>query len=287
MTTCINDDANTYSGRENSPLGLGYSPNLEFPGHIMNGKDGKFYTVKLGTKYKKWINLAVDLNNLPVDCYTTTKYPITKKIARDAETGLEEKLGGHVPFFTTYEGIPDTWPCNDDDIPLTFFGQFKDPYNKSTLLQIFVDVDVKHYQISEPLIINIELNDENIKNKVIVNKPETNNDNFDGELTTYDAYEITDFELQKEFKPLSFLYERLRLPQNDIFEEDYRNNKDFEPSSSLKFGGTSIHCQRGPTKNELLQLSYCEELPFNWGDGGIAHVTRGTYGGYDLKWDCY
>ena len=45
---CINTDLTNYSGREESPLGLGFSATPEIPGTIMNGKDGYYYIVKKG-----------------------------------------------------------------------------------------------------------------------------------------------------------------------------------------------------------------------------------------------
>ena len=62
MTICINDISKTYTGLELSPLGLGYSPDPEFTGKIMNGRDGNYYIVKDEIKHKKWEILDIDLN---------------------------------------------------------------------------------------------------------------------------------------------------------------------------------------------------------------------------------
>ena len=74
---CINTDLTNYSGREKSPLGLGFSANPEIPGTIMNGKDGHYYVVKKCTKHKKWEKIEINVNELPKDCYCESKTPIT------------------------------------------------------------------------------------------------------------------------------------------------------------------------------------------------------------------
>jgi hypothetical protein len=52
------------------------------------------------------------------------------------ETGLENKLGGHMPFFR--QG--DSWPVNPAGRPLAFVMQFVDPRpNKNELVQLFFD----------------------------------------------------------------------------------------------------------------------------------------------------
>ena len=270
---CINFSSLTYTGRENSPFGLGYAPNPEFTGKIMNGKDNKLYIIKSGTKHKKWVKFDIDIDELPDDCYHEAKIPNTTKITSDEETGLEEKIGGHKPFFV--EG--DIWPSVDGKA-LTFFGQFKHPDNEKVLIQVFVNTfgDIG----SEYEIMDIELNEENIKNQVII----TNNDLENSEI--FNAHKINKYNLHTELKPLSFLYKRLCIPENSDFEKKYYDSN-YYPRDSIKLNGTSIHCQSPGQSYNFIQINECNELPFGWGDCGIAHVKKEKYGGYYFTWDCY
>lgn len=282
MTTCINDISKIYTGLELSPLGLGYSPDPEFTGKIMNGKDGNYYIIKDEIKHKKWEILDIDLNKLPIDCYSEAKIPITKKIDPSEENELDEKFGGTKPFFVK----GDRWPINhDDNIPMVFFGQFKHPFKDNTLLQLFVDINNYHSPNELSYINEIELNLENISKQIIIPKPTCN---YDIELTTFDTYLITGYETRKELKPIHFIYERLSIPQNDNFEEKYNNHIEFYPSDGLKIGGTARYCQYPYYGiNKYLQISNCKELPYDWGDSGIAHIIDAKFEGYyDVQWDC-
>ena len=269
---CINFPSETYTGSEKSPLGLGYAPNPEFIGKIMLGKDENPYMVKEISKSKKWVKFNINIDNLPYDCYHEAKLPITTKISADEETGLEEKIGGHKPFFV--EG--DEWPSVDGK-SLTFFGQFKISDNDKILTQVFIDTfDIgEEYEIKD-----IELSEENIKNQVII----TNSDLENSEI--FDAHKITGYHLSRELKPLSFLFERLSMPENEYFRQKYFDS-DFYPYESIKLNGTSIHCQCPGQSYNLIQFRECTALPFQWGDCGIAHVKKNKYGRYYFTWDCF
>ena len=269
---CINFPSETYTGSEKSPLGLGYAPNPEFIGKIMLGKDENPYMVKEISKSKKWVKFNINIDNLPFDCYHESKIPNTIKITTDEETGLEEKIVGHKPFFV--EG--DEWPSVDGK-SLTFFGQFKISDDDKILTQVFIDTfDIgEEYEIKD-----IELSEENIKNQVII----TNSDLENSEI--FDAHKITSYHLNRELKPLSFLFERLNMPENEYFRQKYFDS-DFYPYESIKLNGTSIHCQCPGQSYNLIQFRECTALPFQWGDCGIAHVKKNKYGRYYFTWDCF
>lgn len=270
---CINFGSLTYTGRENTPLGLGYAPNPEFTGKIMNGRDKKLYIIKSGTKHKKWEPFDIDIDELPDDCYHEAKIPNTTKITDDEETGLEEKIGGHKPFFV--EG--DEWPSVDGK-SLTFFGQFKNSTNEKILTQVFVNTFGD--EGTEFEIMDIELNEENIKNQIFI----TNNDIENSKI--FNAHKINKYNLHTELKPLSFLYKRLCIPENSDFEKKYYDSN-YYPRDSIKLNGTSIHCQSPGQSINFIQINECNELPFGWGDCGIAHVKKNKYGSYYFTWDCY
>ena len=262
---CINTDSANYSGREESPLGLGFSPDPEIPGTIMNGKDGHYYVVKKGTKYKKWEKIEINVNELPKDCYHESKKPITKVVQPEDETGLEEKFGGQYPFFLEEDG--NEWPTDDEEIPYIFLGQWKHPEKNNIFILCFVNDDLSD---------NIVYESDITKKQIKIQKP----DNVQG----LDCHEIIGYENKKELKHLSHIYDRLRLQENDHFEDQY-NKSIYSNFDGCKFGGTAIYCQRNPTLNNLLQLSTCNILDFKIGDGGIAHIYENY--SWEFQWDCY
>ena len=275
MTTifkkCINNSSKTYHGREDSPLGLGYDAEAEFTGTIMNGQDGKLYTVKAGTKYKKWFPLSIDLGALPDDCYHEAKIPKTRKISFEEETGLEEKLGGSKPF--SVEG--ENWPIDERGNPYIFVAQFKHPDDQNKLIVFFIDQEFEDSDIIE-----YNLDEETLKKQIIITCPENE------KSVIYDPYIIDSYEIIKELKPLSFLNKRLRLPENDHFRNDYYESEYFA-NECIKIGGTAFHCQNEPTFNKFLQLNETGKLPVNLGDCGVGQVKQDKYGSYYFSWDCY
>ena len=275
LKKCINNTRKTYHGREESPLGLGYDPEAEFTGTIMNGQDGKLYTVRAGTKYKKWVPLSIDLGALPDDCYHEAKIPKTRKISFEEETGLEEKLGGSKPF--SVEG--ENWPIDERGNPYIFVAQFKHPDDQNKLIVFFID---QAFEDSD--IIEYNLDEETLKKQIILTCPKNEKSKYPNVI--YDPYIIDSYDVSKELKPLSFLYKRLRLPENDHFRNDYYES-DYFANECIKIGGTAFHCQQEPTFNKFLQLNETGKLPVNLGDCGVGQVKQDKYGSYYFSWDCY
>lgn len=234
----------------------------------MNGKDGHYYIVKKGSKHKKWEKIEINVNELPKDCYCESKTPITEIIQPNDETGLEEKFGGQYPFFLEEDGIE--WPTDRNNIPYIFLGQWKHPEDKNILIVCFVNDD-----LSDTFVFESDITIKHIK----IQKP----DNGKG----LECHKIIDYEKNKELKPLSFLYKRLRLPENDNFEDHYHeSNLNFD---GCKFGGSAMYCQYSKDHddfNKFLQLSQCSILDFKFGDAGIAHIYINKYGFWEFQWDC-
>jgi len=57
MLVCKNTQEKRYTGKENTPLGNGYSASAEKVGTEMKGRDGKLYIVKKYKNGKRWILL--------------------------------------------------------------------------------------------------------------------------------------------------------------------------------------------------------------------------------------
>ena len=57
---CVNNDNYSYSGREQTPLGLGYAAECEEVGKKMNGRDGKTYIVSVKNNKKIWMRMITD-----------------------------------------------------------------------------------------------------------------------------------------------------------------------------------------------------------------------------------
>ena len=60
---CINDPSDTYSSKESSPKGNGYSAKAEDEGTIMLGKDGTNWVVAIDrNRNKVWARVPTQLN---------------------------------------------------------------------------------------------------------------------------------------------------------------------------------------------------------------------------------
>lgn len=57
---CINDASYTYTGKESSPLGLGYSASAENVTVTMKGKDGTMWRVAMKNGVKVWTRVPAD-----------------------------------------------------------------------------------------------------------------------------------------------------------------------------------------------------------------------------------
>jgi len=283
MPKCINDSKKNYTGEEPSPKGNGYSASAEDAGTIMLGKNDSFWIVKQTKTCKRWTDLKINFSNLPKDCYTPAYFPETKLIDSASESGLENKFGGKRPFFVKGE----SWPMYDD-VPMVFFGQFKDPRTTNNILyRIFLPINNSDYLCNYE-INSIELNEEN---QIIIEKPDYIYD--DDEKSFFEPHVITEWTQTNELLPFECLIKKLGLPDCDTVSDNYFDNE-FTPSSNVKVGGTPMYCQyydlsREYNKykiNNFIQLTDCRELPYGWGDAGIAHIFMGTNNKLALEWDC-
>ena len=208
-------------------------------------------------------------------------------------------------------------------IPLTFFGQFVDPRkNNNILYRIFVaSSDPEEYLYDNSVITKIELSDENLLNQIIIENPGVQNDDDEDDedieylnensecdelqenLTSFPAYKIISWTEKKELYQFEYILEHLCTKNNIDIKEIEQNNVLYHilddryldnshvPSDKIKIGGTSVFCQYSydiSKFDNFIQLSYCKELPFNWGDNGIAHIYEDEDNNYLLlEYDCY
>jgi hypothetical protein len=63
---CINDATFTYTGKEMSPLGLGYCASAEKVGHFMKGKDNTMWMVGMKNGVKVWNRVPSEVANAPL-----------------------------------------------------------------------------------------------------------------------------------------------------------------------------------------------------------------------------
>jgi len=283
MPKCINDSKKNYTGKEPSPKGCGYSASAECTGKKMKGNDENMWIVTETKTCKKWMKLKIeksieiDFDNLSKDFYTNAYIPISIQINIKDETGLEDKFGGSKPFFIKGE----TWPIDDDNIPMRFFCQFKDPRKSNNYLyRVFLPIDNKNDILVEKTFIDkIILNKKNIKNQIIIEEELFEN---------FKPFKITDWKVQKELKSYEYILSQFNIvdnnESNDKYWEKY-NNSIYSPSHGNKIAGTPMYTQFSENVEEnlkLLQITESRELPYQWGDSGIAHISE------DLKldWDC-
>jgi hypothetical protein len=280
MPKCTNDATKTYTGTETSPKGLGLSASGEEANKILLGKDKKLWIVKESVKQvKRWTRFNIDFNNLLTLDYRIAYFPCVSNEIIEDENGKEQKFGGKKPFFIKGE----KWPL-DNDTPMTFFCQFIDPRsdkNPNMLYRVFLPIDsddmLENYWISK-----IELNDVNLKNQIIIEKPIS-----DKELTTFDGYIIKKYQTKCELYHYDYYKKKFNIPDikydQDILFDSYCESKYF-PCSSVKIGGTPQSTQHNESveKYDLIQLTDCNFLPYGWGDCGIGHINEDC----KLIWDC-
>jgi hypothetical protein len=293
MSICRNNPNKKYTGKENTPLGLGYCSSTEKVGTIMEGKNGMLYIVNSTKTGNKWQKLNIDFDNLKDNFYRDVYYPKFEKI--DEETGFEEKVGGMYPFFI--EG--EKWPYDEDDIPLTFFCQFKDFRKKNNVLyRVFHSTsNLFCYSVTK-----IELNEYNLSKQIKIKNPILNNEDKDKENDNdndndsdneniddnyFPPYKIIKWNKSKELYEFEYILSKFKIKEddNDLVYNRYSNSK-YNPSDSIKLGGTAMFCQYQNNNNKFnnfFQISECTELPYMWGDSGIAHI----YDNLHLDFDCY
>jgi hypothetical protein len=286
------------------------SPNL----HIQNLKGECALSIACSKKYTQIIYILIksntfDFNNLEDKLYIPVYYPILKKMDKK-ENSREQKIGGSLPFFI--EG--EKWPVNNSGIQLTFLGQFIIQNSKNNnLYRIFFDTK----NMDEQNISKIELSKKNISKQIII-KPNCKNTNqsfsVDSSLssetlvkenttTIYTPYKITSWNKSKELYHIEhiiqYFYRKYNIDINkdeklkSLFEQQYENSS-YTPLDGIKIGGTSLFCQYNnyydnPLKfRNFIQISECNELPYSWGDSGIAHIYEDYENGdLWLDFDCY
>jgi uncharacterized protein YwqG len=289
MPICKNYPSKLFRGIEQSPLGLGYSAFGENISTIRKGLDDNLYIVKQTKSGKKWYkyDLEIDFDILPNDCYINAYIPKCTKIDDSNKTSIEEKFGGRYPFFIKGE----KWPIDSDGIPMVFCCQFIDPRkNNNIMYRVFLPIDNENDCMLEDYHINkIELNENNLNNKIIIEKPNQNDTEI--ENTIFDCYIINEWQKVKELKSFDYLSRKFNIPKyvyntnNDLYYEycnKYESAKHY-PSCGIKVGGTPVSTQGNPyTSHDLLQLSDSKYLPYGWGDAGIGHISEDC----KLEWDC-
>ena len=82
---CINNSNYSYSGREQNPLGLGFTPECEEVGKKMIGRDGKTYMISVKNNKKIWMRVKEE-DDLSLSTDLVKDIPITQEtIATDNE----------------------------------------------------------------------------------------------------------------------------------------------------------------------------------------------------------
>ena len=268
---------------------------------IILGTDDKCYIVKSAENDKKeWMkidDLTKFLDSLSDDFYNTAYHPIVEKMTLP-ETGLEEKFGGRKPFFVQGE----QWP-SVNNFHMTFFGQLKDPRkNNNKLYRIFIMIDDTDNDFKEDYLINtIELNETNLKNQIIIEKPLYASKHSTQNLTSkqsipksniYEPYKIITYTQKLELQSLQQFLEDFQLPDYQYGNDNTLYNKFYDayisansfPSYKIKIGGTPISTQSSESVEhyDFLQITETEYLPYQWGDCGIAHISDNC----KFIWDC-
>lgn len=237
-------------------------------------------------------------SNLPSEFYNFAFFPKTLlKQEEDAyvETGLENKFGGNVPFFI--EG--EEWAISDNGSPMTFVGQFIDPRKteENILLRIFISFEDDN--LGECKIDHVDIS----KKQVFIDPP--------SDLKINPLYLIKSFSKHMELISLHEIMEKMKIPKIRLesiitstksyfglknsyasFEDAYENHI-LTPSFLIKVGGTPIYCQHASSikdSNHTLQIVESDQIPFGWGDSGIAHIFANDDPNqtdpFYLYWDC-
>jgi uncharacterized protein YwqG len=234
-------------------------------------------------------NNLIDFDNLDESLYVPFFTPVFKKITNN-ETGIEIKTGG-IPFFIESE----EWPVDRLGNRLTFIGQFNDPRTDDNILyRVFHGVD-DIYCNFDSNVSKIYLSDENLSKKIIIENDDTNDTTIQ-----YPPYEIISWEQSKELSPIEYIYDYYQNKYNILFDKYTKEilrtkyyDSQYSPSYGIKIGGTSVFCQYNdyyydPSKfRNFIQISECTELPYSWGDSGIAHIFENNENkSLWLQYDC-
>lgn len=277
MKECLNDKTKKYSGKEKTPLGLGYSASGEKVGKVMEGNDDFLYIVSETKSGKRWKKINIDLDNLDAKYYRKVYYPKFEELTDD-ETGLEQKFGGSVPFFIENE----EWPMYDD-LNLIFICQFKDPFkDNNELFRVFM-TDDDSYELCNAKIMKIELNETNLSKQIKIKPP--------SDVKINPCHIIKTWCENQELVEIDQILDKMKFNKEDnkLIYDLYVRSK-YAPDSGIKIGGTSVFCQYGYPKDyyqNFFQMSECNELPYIFGDAGIAHIfKRSESDEYYLEYDC-
>ena len=274
-----------------TPRKLGFSANDYEVGKYKYGSDDNLYVVIETKKTKRWKKTTFDLDKLGSEYFRDAYFPKYTKI--ESETGLENKIGGKVPFFI--EG--EKWPIYEDE-KMIFLGQFTDPRDSSeikTLFRVFLStIDEFHSCVT-----HIKLNKENLAKQIKIDVDIKNNSKNENGFEIYDAYEVVSWVKEKELISFEEILKLLKIDEdcendkNKFYEKYYDDYHDHDnhPDPGIKIGGTSVFCQYHTDMslfNNFFQMSECTELPYEWGDSGIAHIFKNDRSDkYYLYFDCY
>jgi hypothetical protein len=158
-------------------------------------------------------NKKDNLDNLGTNYFRSCYIPNFEKKEKD-ENGLEEKIGGKLPFFIKDE----TWPLDKNLNPMIFLCQYKDRKNTKKMIRIF-------YSLNNDVNVSfIELSKENISKQIYIEQPIYNEPTF-----------ILSWNIDIEL----ISYEELKKTKNISFE-NYKEHPMY-PSDQIKIGGTCIN----------------------------------------------
>ena len=266
-------------------------------------KDGNYYYAKKyknGKKWKKFSEFEELLNVFSKTLSVNAYRPKVEKMDPKKETGRESKFGGTKPFFVKGEKWPTDvkWDYktskNGPTYYMTFFGQFIDPRKKDKMLyRIFILIDDNDIN-DRYWITKIELNEENLKNQIIIEKPKYPEGFFDkySKEEKFEPYKITGWTKFKELGSFDMIRTFFHINPYKYGDDNTLYNglqkafydHDLAPASGVKVGGTPLSTQdQDFVQNyDLIQIEETSYLPYMWGDAGIAHVSEDL----EFTWDC-
>jgi len=267
---CKNNSTKRYSGFEPTPLGLGYSATGYPIGTIKKGRDDNLWRVESNefslTKNKYSIcwrkyDPKFNLTNLTDDYYTHSYIPITESINYDKD--ILEKIGGYSPFFLKGE----KWPMHNN-IPMMFICQLKDPrVDDNILYRVFLPLENEYDFANFYHITKIELNEENLKNKISISKPMikeefTFNNLMYHQIDMLKPNKIIGWQTNKEmvdFEKIKNKFNITNESSHDLYMYLYTKYEQsiYYPYNGIKVGGTPYSAQGHDyieLKHDFLQI---------------------------------
>ena len=203
----------------------------------------------------------LNLSNLDDHFYAEVFIPKILKNNESEETGIEQKFGGRLPFFTNDE----EWPISkNDNLPMKFVCQTIDPRSESKILdRVFIPQDDELYY---SVVLKIELNDDNLSNQKIIEPP---NPEFVEKCKI-----VMEWEKRKELKTYEYVKDNINLPIDINFNYFYFKNE-FCPWHGDKIGGTHSFTQASDYSDEDFKNDFYLQLSsYPYGDAGIMHVLN-------------